>query len=341
MARDWLATPNINKAAPRDWLQEPESQESFGASAAYAVPRIAEDLLRAGYNGAQNIPEYWNKAKTEIPGLLNPMNTIRHPIERGKQGLAGILELGQSINHAPHNIAQYGANRLHLIPQQWANNVPMAPSLDEEIENYIGQPKNPGDALLRGIGRNGDLLLGGNALLKSIPHLTKRGATKKLRAAQKKFSDLAEKEGNNLNNLLDINPELIEDARQYLPNNLAERNLINESHNAYDKLFKLQSDVGKISSARTGKIRSLFAPETHLKGIAGMQSRNKLLEAIHENLQKEGHHDISKLLREGQNDFRRYSEFKKYPRILGGAAAAYALPRNPLTDLIKNLWHAQ
>ena len=92
--------------------------------------------------------------------------------------------------------------------------------------------------------------------------------------------------------------------------------------------------------ARMGKIRSLFAPESAIKGEAGLGSRNNLLNAIHENLQSQGHLDISDLLREGQRDYRRYMNFRKYPRLLAGAAAVHSAPKNALTDLIKQLWHA-
>lgn len=335
---DWRVSteepPVQNAPMQSDWREVPEESESLGQSAKYALPRIGEDLLKAGYQGIQNIPEYWEKAKTEVPGFINPKNWLMHPIDRGSQTLAGLLELGQKINHAPRNAAQYAANRLHLIPEEWANKVPQAQDLDEDIEKYIGQPKNPGDALSRGLSRNADLLLGLNSLAKGMPYLTKRGATKKLKKGQKLAS---EREIGTLN----VDPELIKDAEQYLPNNLSERNLIEGSnYGDYDSLFRLQSDLGKISSARTGKLSSLFSPETNLKGQAGLRSRNGLLNSIHENLQSLGHEDISDLLRQGQNDYRRYMNFRKYPRALAAAAAAYAVPKNPLTDLLKSLWHA-
>lgn len=309
-------------------------EESLGQAAMYAIPRVGMDLLNSAYQGAQNIPDYWQKAKTEVPGFLNPMQFMAHPIERGKQSLAGLLELAQKINHAPRTIAQYAANRLHLIPQELANKIPQAPNLDEDIEKYIGQPKNPGDALSRGLARNADLLIGGNALGKAMPHLTKRGATKKLRKGEKLAS---EREIGTLN----VDPELIKDAQQFLPNILRNRETLDASHAGdYNSLFKLQSDVGKVSQARMGKIRSLFAPESAIKGEAGLESRRNLLKAIHENLQSQGHHDISDLLKQGQNDYRRYMNFRKYPMILGGAAAYHAAPKNALVDLIKKLWHA-
>lgn len=466
LEEDYEPKSKYKSGSPRDFLED-EPPESLGESALYALPRIGEDVLKAGYQGIQNIPGYWNKAKTEVPGYFNPKNWLMHPIERGGQSLAGLLELAQKINHTPHELGQYAANRLNLIPQEWANKIPQAPSLDEDIEKYIGQPKNPGDALSRGLARNADLLVGANALNKVMPHLTKRGATKKLRKAQQTFKNWADEKG--LNNLtgeietffhgtpeesankileegltapkysqenalltnkpeaaeaygaringgdepgdllrisipknkienylhpenthwttqslkprghedakvfgikqpipakyiskvgqnepyhlpkesskLNVNPELIEDARQFLPNTLKERHLLNNAANDYDKLFNLQSAVGKVSAKRMGKLSSIFSPETRIKGEAGLSARRKLINAMHENLQSEGLHDVSDLFREGQNDFRRYMKFRPYRNAIAlaglGSAGDKVFPQNPLTELMKKLmFHA-
>jgi hypothetical protein len=107
----------------------------------------------------------------------------------------------------------------------------------------------------------------------------------------------------------------------------------------------LQSQVGKVSAKRMGKLKSIFAPETHLKGEAGLTARRNLINAMHENLQSEGLLNTSNLFREGQNDFRRYMQFKPYRNAIGLAGLGYAgnqvFPKNPLTDLVKKLmFHA-
>ena len=88
----------------------------------------------------------------------------------------------------------------------------------------------------------------------------------------------------------------------------AQSNTKDQIRGDYQSLFNLQRDLGKISAARKGRISKLFSPETNLKGEAGLRSRNSLLDAILENLQSLGHHDISNLLRQGQNDFRKIQE---------------------------------
>jgi hypothetical protein len=154
MARDFLAD-DFEQPQPsgRDFLWEQEP-ESLVTAAKLAIPRIGEDLYRGAYEAYQKSPEYLEAAKTEVPGFFNPKNFLLHPLERGKQSLAGLLELGQAINHAPRNIAQYAANRLNLIPKEWADKVPAAPDITEDINHYLGTPKNPGDALSHGIARN-------------------------------------------------------------------------------------------------------------------------------------------------------------------------------------------
>jgi hypothetical protein len=265
--------------------------------------------------------------------------------------VAGLAQGGHEFLNAPHTLAknieqrgiEFGKEINNNLPlNQYANQVrPSNFSLADlipyqEEHNYaqlLGQ-KGKGtfsDNAIQNIAEYApELLMGANAL-KVLPHLTKRGATKTLKKAQK----LAEERDIGT---LNVNPELIEDARKYLPDDLPIRDLINASQSGdYNSLFKLQSDVGKISAARMGKIRSLFAPETHIKGQAGLESRERLLDAIHENLQGLGHDDISALLRQGQNEYRRYMKFKKYRNALGVLGASYLIPKNPITDFMKNI----
>ena len=257
------------------------------------------------------------------------MTALRHPIDRSSQALAGALELGQKINHAPRGIAQYAANRLNLIPQEWANKVPQAPDLDEDIKNYIGEPKNPGDALARGLWRNADMLTGGKAFTGALPHLTQRGGSRTLRRA----NALAHERDIGT---LHVDPDTINDAAQFLPADLRRhRNAINAAHNGgYHDLFRLQSEVGQVAGQQAN---SWFSPTERVRGRYGLEARGNLLNEIHQNLQSLGHHDISDLLRRGQNEYRRYARFRPYRNALGLAVAVYAAPKNQLTDLIKKL----
>jgi hypothetical protein len=479
---DWVLSKD-NKAKTtsspfngNDWqLAAPENRrkDNLLESAIMAPIRIAADTLGGAYNAASKIPEYWQKAKTEVPAFHNPINAIKHPLHRAGQALAGALEGAQAINHLPRDIAEYGENRLNLLPKGWAQKVPVAPDITGAIENTFGQPKYPGEALARGAGRN---VLNGAALasaINKIPHLTKSGATKKLRQNQVRmdaFKENATKEkipfekydvgnlfgvsrntsdtvmptnnlgmikegnkarvinsvvglndrgkgigkslykeaiedahkkglkfesdsivsddalrvykslekegykfkynpnvektlmkheGNNYHGLkstdgespvvkliskpkikepgtLNIKPELIEDMRKYMPNDAAFRDLVDAAHSGdYNKLFKLQSSVGQLSAKRS---RALFSPEERIKGQAGFQAINALLDDMHKEMKGKGLLKESELLRQGRNDFRRYSKFKKYKYGLGALAAGYAIPKNSLTDLGKKIW---
>lgn len=264
----------------------------------------------------------------------------------------GLAKLGHSALNLPHDIAEIAGQRGNEFRTAINQGLPLdkygitqaMPNLGGfEAANHIptqkeynfpeifGQKKEPSfahRAIQKGVEYLPEILTAGNAL-KVLPHFTKRGATKSLNEARK-LSE--EREIGELN----INPELIEDARQFLPNLLRNRKALEASHAGdYNSLFNLQSNVGKLSGK---KAKSWFSPSERITGQAGLEARETLLDAIHEELNSLGHRDISELLRKGQNDYRRYMKFKKYRNAVGVAGAAYAVPKNPLTDLMKKLW---
>lgn len=328
-----ISGPNvgISGSSPRDFLEEHEEpKESFGIAARNAIPIIGTDILNNIYQGIQNLPNRYNQAQTEIPGALNTL--IQHPIHATGQGLAGLAEFGRNVFNTPHDIINYAANRLNLIPKDINQMVQMGrmPEDTQQIINqWFGQPKYPGEELLRGLPRNVANIAGGISLARAMPPLTKFGATRTLNKARQ----LAE--GRDIGSL-NVNPELIEDARQFLPNTLPHRNALEAAQSGdYNNLFKLQSDVGKNASDYA---KSLFSAAERSHGRAGLEARNRLLDAIHENLQSQGHQDISNLLREGQSDYRRYMAFKPYRNILGLALLGAALPKNSLTNIASKIW---
>lgn len=256
----------------------------------------------------------------------------------------GMAHGGRNLHNAPHDIAQAIEESTQPFGELFSSlpgreyyakpHAPISQYLPYDRNDYsgtfgqIGEANFPHNMIQKGIEYLPDVIIARNALRDFIPHLTKHGATKTLNKAQ----SLAEKrEIGKLN----VDPELIEDARQFLPNLLRNRQALKTSHEGdYNSLFKLQSQVGKLSNKRT---KSWFSPEERIKGEAGNEARNNLLESIHKNLQSLGHEDISRLLREGQNDYRKYMNFRKYRNLIGGAALAYAAPKNALIDLVKKL----
>jgi len=404
----------------------------------------------------------------------------------------GAFHAGRRAHNLPHDIAESFESSTGGLSDMINKELPVAPRNGPPISSYLpydtqdysdlfgaqGNNTFADKAIQKGIEYAPELLAGANALRNIISHLTRRGASKSLRAAK----DM----GINRNmGALDINPELIEDLRQYLPNTLPYRNLIekaktsknnvfstyyhghhepltefadetklypdsefgkgfwtstnkevaqdygknlhevkgdykvfdvNSSHdkelldlyknvqekklfhegkkktarfpsekeiqeaneavkkfreavkskgyegiqrleypsnepevmffekpsssapkaktNNYQDLFNLQSDVGKHSAEYA---RDLFSSANRAHGKEGFQARNRLLDAIHEDLNQKGHEDISNLLRKGQNEYRRYIKFKPYRNMLAMGAAAYALPKNALTNLVKKM----
>ncbi len=169
---------------------EPNSRqpqaESLGAAALKAPGRIGEDLYRGGMNFIQNLPGYYEKAKTEVPGLVNLIE--EHPVHAAGQGLAGFGEMLQGLAGLPHGIASYGANRLNLIPQSFAEKVPYPKDRTEQINQLLGEPKYPGEALIRGTARNAAGILGGGKLANMLnpANLTVRSIAKDIVNTEKK-----------------------------------------------------------------------------------------------------------------------------------------------------------
>jgi hypothetical protein len=256
--------------------------------------------------------------------------------------LIGLVNAGRGLHNLPHDAAHLtdvigsGIGRFLGAPEFQNKNSNLASYFPYDEKNYaplLCQKGNgtPSDNLIqKGIEIAPDLIGGVNALrsLKLLPYLTRKGASKSLSKAK----DLAI--GRNIQTL-DINPELVEDAAQFLPKTSAYKNMLEGAqYGDYPSLFKLQSDLGKHSSDYA---RSLFSAAERSHGRAGMELRNKLLSEMHQGLKEFGHEDISRLLKKGQDEYRRYMKFKPYRTVLGLAAGVHVLPKNALIDLAKKI----
>jgi hypothetical protein len=287
-------------------------------------------------------------------------NTNSEPEEGFLQKLprnigAGLANLGHSELNIPHDIAQaaedFGQNfgnslnksfplpenfqqKLEQLPQKeqfkLSEHIPYQQDYDfAKMLGLQGEPTFADTLVQKGVEHSPEILASANALRSILPHLTKRGATNTLKQARQLASE------RNIG-AFNVDPELIEDARQFIPKTLPYRNALDAAHYGdYDSLFRLQSDVGKHASDYS---RSLFSAAERAHGREGLAARKRLLDAIHENLQSQGHQDISDLLKQGQNEYRKYMGFKPYRNALGVAAASLAIPKNPMTNLLKKLW---
>lgn len=295
--RDWLADNQNQTKTPvitgRDWLQEPEKEEAF---------------------------------------YKQPVRDVE----------IGLTHAGRNLHNLPHDLASgidiVGSNvgRLFGAPELQNKNSNIAsyfPSDEQDYAGVFGQTSDPTfahKAIQKGIEWAPDIIGGINALrsVGLLPHLTRYGASKKLRQVSKLNAQGKIKP-------LNVNPELIEDMRQFLPKTAPYRNALDEAHYGdYQKLFNLQSDVGKESAARA---RDIFSSAERSHGRAGLKSVNALLDDMHKEIQAQGLLKESKLLSEGRNDYRRYKKFLPYRNALALGAASLAIPKNAITDFIKKM----
>lgn len=284
-----------------------------------------------------------NSVGVNVP--VNPKESFLSKLPRNV--LAGLAQGGHKLLNTPHDVAQlleqqfgdYGKKLSSLNKIQSTN--PLANfKLSEHIpyqeeKNFAemlgqkGAPTFADTAIQKGVEYLPDLLLARNALGDLIPHLTRRGASRNLRAAER----IGRERGINP---LNIDTGLIEDARQFMPDTAPFRNLLDAAHRGeYGDLFNLQSELGSRANTLS---RSKFSPAERMHGREGLAARERLLDAIHNQLESTGNTDISNLLRQGRNDYRRYARFRPYRNYLGVAAGVYALPKNALIDLVKKLY---
>lgn len=257
--------------------------------------------------------------------------------------LIGLTHAGRNLHNLPHDLAAgvdyvgSGIGRM-LGAKEFQNGKTshLADYLPYDTQDYadVWGQKGPGttldSVLQKGVEYAPDVIGGLNALrgLKLLPHLTRKGASKNIVKAR---------EMGKTRNIgpLDVNPDLIEDTRQFLPNTTPYRNLIDEAgYGDYNRLFSLQSDLGKHAG---GMSKDWFSKANRAHGRAGLEVRSNILNEMKQSLRQGGHGDIADLLTKGQDEYRRYMKFKPYRNAILAAGAAYSLPRNVLIDLAKKM----
>ena len=252
----------------------------------------------------------------------------------------GLVHAGRNLHNLPHDIAHLGdvvgseIGRFFGAPEFQNGDSDLASYLPYDPKDYsdvFGEHGNPTEAdklIRKGVEIAPDVIGGINALrsLKLLPHLTRKGASKNIVKAR----ELGKKRNMGP---LDVNPDLIEDTRQFLPNTTPYRNLIDEAgYGDYNRLFSLQSDLGKHAG---GMSKDWFSKANRAHGRAGLEVRGNILNEMKNSMRQQGHGDIADLLTKGQDEYRRYMKFKPYRNALLAAGAAYSLPRNVLMDLVK------
>jgi len=331
--------PNEEKENPYGILKNSRSGidvlRDVGAGVARGAQNLGSALLEGG--------EYITRKGAERLGrdLGNPVNVPKWNA-REFAGLEGNnpIDLGKYIESKNPDamsqmVGQYGpailAGGPSILRQMLTQGGYAASQASPDEQNALGLlPYGRGGAAIEGAALGG-LPLVKNAL-KSLPHLTQYGASRTLN----KMGKLAKTK--NINNL-NIDPTLIEDIRQFLPNTKPYRKALDAAKQGnFNDLFKLQSDLGKHAHDYS---KSFFSASERAHGREGLETRNALLSEMHKELESAGNKDISDLLKKGQHEYSRYMKFKPYRNAirnaLGVAAFSVIFPQNPLTKIGKKI----
>jgi hypothetical protein len=164
-------SPQATSMPTSDWetLSASEGKPSFGEALKQAPGKIAQDVYAGLTSAAGKIPEYYQAAKTEIPGAFDVIKN--HPGRAASQATAGVAELGKNVFNSPHDLINYLSQRLNLVPENVNQMVQMGrmpEDTQQMINQTFGTPQQPGEALIRGIPRNALNVAGGLGLAKAL-----------------------------------------------------------------------------------------------------------------------------------------------------------------------------
>lgn len=283
--RDFLEEdyPVQSASKPRDFLETGEAPESLAQSGFYAPFRVAEDVGKALYRGAESIPDYLQSAKTEVPGVFSSL--WNHPGRSAAQLGAGVTELGHNLINTPRGLADYAANRLNLIPQSWASSIPYQREISQDVNSVFGEPQYEGEKLIRGIGRNALNIAGGaklasalnpmNLTAKSIAKDIVKTREKNIGSYGKRYEGLwNEAKGRGLEDALyNVNIDL-PTIKKYSPSkgikgivDFNENPTLETAHAAKSDLLRIKRDLDKLTTLRTAERQQLGAVNDAIDSI--------------------------------------------------------------------------
>lgn len=330
---DWEVYQQGETQPESDWSvvtpQKNEPRESFGESAMYAIPRVATDIGKGLYNVFQNIPEYMQKAQTEVPArlnlqgsdLFNPGQKIKFGME--PQAMGGLAEHGQNVFNMPHDAVNYLSQRLHLVPENINRQVQMGrmPSDTQKmINDTYGMPNQPGEGLVRGIMRNP---LGAGLGIKGTLGLARTGAALATPINARKVSQSIQAAHDNIFNLatsgfshvareakqrnigsVPLNQNLVADIADHplMPKTKKMQDVLNRAHSGdYEGLRNLQSEMW----TRATKANKSPLVSENIAGEELFDLRDRINQSIFDHLEKSGNPDLAKTLQESMNHYRK------------------------------------
>lgn len=291
---DWELAENPQTENASEWeatetpiSKMPQSNESFGTSLLKSVPRIGEDLASGGYNFVKNIPNYYQTAKKELPGLIPTL--VNHPGHAALQALAGSQELINNLAQLPKGLAAYGEQRLNLVPHKFTDYISKLTPEDtsSDIKNLFGDPTYPGESLIRGATRNalniygvgklGSVLNPMNLTAKNIAKdiLNTADSNKKIYGhLYKNLWNEAENKGfgDSLYNV-DIDTKTL---KKFSPKNsiqgvieFSKNPTLQNAHAAKSDLLRIQRDLNKLPTLRNAERQQLKAVSEGIDSLQG------------------------------------------------------------------------
>lgn len=259
-------------------------EENLGEAVLKSPFRVGEDIVRSAFKLAKEIPQYAESAKTEVPGMFSAIKN--NPSHALGQGLAGITEMGHNVLNMPRQLAEYGENRLNLLPRGFSQNVPQQKDISKDINQLFGEPNYPGEKLIRGLGRNSLNLISGakGASVLNPMNLTSKGIAKNVLAKRNenkmkytnKYNALwseAEKKGySDLSHMVkDIDYKTIK--KYSSPDKIAgvddfiKNPTLKNAHNAKSDLLSIQRDLKKVVTKNTAERKHFNAVNNAINDI--------------------------------------------------------------------------
>lgn len=289
-------TNNIKKSPSAkddlsEWIVEgesPEENEGVLKSLAYAPLRVAKDLGMSAWHGIQKIPELYQSAKTEVPGLLDIAKN--HKAHAAFQALAGSQEAINNLNHIPVGLAEYANKRLHLLPKEipdFLNKI--TPDTTDTINQLFDRPKFEGEKLIRGAVRNAPSLIPAGKAIGNIGKLRLRNSLRgnltpeelqnNLRITQGTETGIGDVIGNPM--LKRLNENILSKIPLSGVNESMQKNagnIINRGHNLMEQLAG-NSNIEDLDKYLGNALKSSFKSHQGEKN-AHYQAVNKLADEV-------------------------------------------------------------
>lgn len=305
------------------------------------LSRIKEDVSKNGIRGVGHILGQLHASHADL--LKAAVNT---PHDFAKY----LLRKNLAFNNKPPDIYSLLRDKLGdkvklpEAPKDFADVVPSIPE-DTGVEKALGLEAQPerGDELTRAVPDIAALVQGGRSLFKLGKKVIKgpdlhqaiRDTQKVVNEAEadagKVFDKVESEVGKRGLDNIPIAPEVINQAKSFLPNTKANKALIDSASTGdYKALRKLQSDLRvKAEKALSSQLKA-----ENDEGELIHETREDINKSIAKHLEDTGHKDLATDLK-GARD--RYRDIKKTyfstPALAKVFGASQKVPKNPMTLL--------